>query len=266
MVSRPDKPLWIASRVVKATTKLTWPQKAIWLELHTLDQGEQGAFISARSLAARIGLSEPAVEKRRQELIGLGLLVAARGGRRTASWYVTLPDGCEPTTKELSVEQVGFLAARLDRAVAAARSARKPMSPGVVTMLHGRRGEKRSGMSPGAVTVSLPAPHANVTPRSGVSGAIVTPVSAAEGSNVTRGGDPEDSQTRISDFSPVRMNALTSEGECEREDRAIAHDGREDRDTASDWRVILDAPRARLRRPATAPLPISALLGAGPPR
>lgn len=113
---RPDRVPWSATHVVKASPYLPWGAKAVWLELQALDNGPEGAWISAKALGARLGLNEHTVKKHRTKLMDYGLLEMEIGlpRRRTSSWFPALPADCIPRNKKLTPESLEALAGLLD--------------------------------------------------------------------------------------------------------------------------------------------------------
>jgi hypothetical protein len=87
-----------------------------------LDGGEDGAWITATALGRRLGLDGRRVERVRQELIGVDLLLA-EGRTRRVHWFVRLPEGCYPESSSLRAtdEVVLRLAGNLDAHVRARR-------------------------------------------------------------------------------------------------------------------------------------------------
>lgn len=105
-----------AARVLKAVAHpaLSWLVKAVWLELYALHNGPEGAYIGATPLARRLGISREGVEKARRQLKALGLLWDLKvEGRRTSSWFPTLPASCLPTTHRPTDPEVLDCAGRL---------------------------------------------------------------------------------------------------------------------------------------------------------
>lgn len=134
---RPDKLPFQATRVVKASNLLGSGEKLVWLELYGLHLGPNGAWMSGGRLGARIGLAENTVKKYRQNLVEGGLLKTHRvPGRRTSSWFTTLPQGCVPGATRPTDKAVQQYADRLDGILAQAgvfssggRSSERTTSP-----------------------------------------------------------------------------------------------------------------------------------------
>jgi hypothetical protein len=111
---RPPKLPFAATRVLKASGLLSPGAKLVWLEDSALDQGPEGAWISATHLAQRLGLSKDAVERYRRGLHTLGVYhVIRRQGARSDGWRPTLPPECLPPLRP-TPDQVLACAARLD--------------------------------------------------------------------------------------------------------------------------------------------------------
>jgi len=111
---RPPRLPFAASRVIRGSS-LEPGVKLTWLECQTFDRGEAGAYISAASLARRLGVSQVTIERHRAALKASGLLqVESRGNGRTASWYCTLPAGCVPSPRP-EEQEVARLVAKLNR-------------------------------------------------------------------------------------------------------------------------------------------------------
>src|SRR4051812_26584539 len=93
-----DLPIkWAGARVVKASRDLTWPEKAVWLEVHGLaDKSQDRCYLSAARLGQRLGLSGETVEKARRLLQRAGLLRSAPRPGRESSWWPVLPPNCYP--------------------------------------------------------------------------------------------------------------------------------------------------------------------------
>lgn len=101
------------TRVVKAS-QLGDEEKLVWLEHFIFDRGEAGAYISAASVAIRLGKSARTIERLRRELKGKGLLrTESRGPGLTASWFCVLPAECIPSRVPKD-DDVSRLAARLN--------------------------------------------------------------------------------------------------------------------------------------------------------
>lgn len=115
MHERPPKLSFSATRVLKASRVLAWGAKAVWLEDHALDQGPEGAWISAANLGARLGLAKESVERHRRSLLKLGLYhVVRRPGARADGWVPTLPAICIPPLRP-TVDHIMTGAAHLDQ-------------------------------------------------------------------------------------------------------------------------------------------------------
>ena len=248
-MSRPPKPSFGAFRVVKASTVLTDKQKMVWMELYALDQGDEvGCFIGATGLAERLGRSVASVEKRRRELVALGLLATeTKPGRRTASWYVVVPTPCVPASDKPAPGDITMLRDRLD-AVLSGRVQKKEMAPDLVAGFHGKRQEVAPPTEPvtetPAVDTGTPADgltgtpvvrvaFGNGTPAGAVLESNGTPVNTGKVPTGAAGGAPEESQTRISNLTEVRKNPPSSEVGAETEVGGIARDGGEDGATAA---------------------------------
>lgn len=94
---RPDHLQYSAFRVVKASRELSSGAKLVWGEIHGLDKGPEGCYMGAGRLADRLGMGRDNVEEHRRDLESLGLLTSrSHPGRRTKSWYPTLPPDCIP--------------------------------------------------------------------------------------------------------------------------------------------------------------------------
>ena len=115
------RPSWSAARVVKASEELTWPEKAVWLEIHGLADDErcpERCYMSAQRLGKRIGLGTRHVEKTRSLLKRAGLLASARQqDTRSETWWPTMPPGCTPSSRKPTDEEVFGLAALLNDVV-----------------------------------------------------------------------------------------------------------------------------------------------------
>ena len=110
--------------MVKAAECLNAGQKLVWLELLELDQGgEEGAWLGAGGLAERLGFAaRESIEQHRRDLCDLGLLASRQAsGRRTASWYPTLPPECIPAggRSRPEVDAIMRCARALDRHILA---------------------------------------------------------------------------------------------------------------------------------------------------
>lgn len=114
MDERASKLPFSATRVVKASRVLSWGAKAVWLEDWALDQGPEGAWISAANLAARLGMSKDNVEQQRRRLRDWGLYhVVRREGARSDGWCPQLPVLCIPSTRP-TPDQIMTCATHLD--------------------------------------------------------------------------------------------------------------------------------------------------------
>lgn len=81
-----------ARRTIKGSTVLTLSEKFVWLEDHSLDQGEgEGAYISSAALAERLGMGRRSVDRARARLATLGLHVRGRRKKGGRCWFSTLP-------------------------------------------------------------------------------------------------------------------------------------------------------------------------------
>src|SRR6266542_6747762 len=115
MDERPAKLPFAATRVVKASRLLSAGQKLVWLEDWTLDQGPEGAWISATNLATRLGMSKDNVERHRRRLCELGLYhVVRRRGARSDGWSAMFPPLCLPAARP-GVKGIMTSAAQLDQ-------------------------------------------------------------------------------------------------------------------------------------------------------
>jgi len=167
-----DRPPHVAIRsgapIVKASRALGSGQKLVWLELLELDQGGlAGAWLGADGLAARVGLGREAVEQHRRELSALGLLESHQEpGRRTASWYPTLPPECVAAggARRPDVDEVATLARALDAHITARRTgvggyaSDSEQSAHAATPFPDAR-PRRTGVAPYAGAGSQPAQH-----------------------------------------------------------------------------------------------------------
>jgi hypothetical protein len=117
-----SKPPFQATRVLRASLELTPAMKMVWLELYWLDNGPEGAYIGAEPLAHRVGQGRDNVEKIRRELAALGLLDTRKGrGRRTASWWPTMPAQFIPHETRPQDREVFQAAQELDEYLKARR-------------------------------------------------------------------------------------------------------------------------------------------------
>jgi len=103
-----------ASRIIKASRALDAMEKLVWLEDQIFDRGPDGAYISAGTLAQRLGCSRETIERARRTLKALELHGSVQRQRgETASWFCTMPADCIPAIKP-AIDDVIRLAARLD--------------------------------------------------------------------------------------------------------------------------------------------------------
>ncbi len=154
-MSRPDRlPRW-SVHVIKASRRLTLGLKMVWLEDFYLDQGPEGAWVSASNLAQRLGIGTETVEKYRRALSRLGLHESApRPGGRTMSWFATLPSACVPPP-HASVTECITLAGRLDATIDAITGDRPAAN---TPRTAPQQPVPESGMQPPSDNVGIPDP------------------------------------------------------------------------------------------------------------
>lgn len=109
MSERPAKLPLPAQLVVWGAEGVTMTEKAVWYHTWFLDQGrEDGCYIGARSMAARLGVRERTIEDARARLRRLGLLASwTRPEGREHGYRARLPLGfaVPRTFKEATPEQ-----------------------------------------------------------------------------------------------------------------------------------------------------------------
>ncbi len=104
-----------ACRVFDASTKLKPIDKLILSHITRLDN-DQGAFISQRNLAKRVGTARATVQRCMDRLQDLGLLKAGyTEDRRTKTWYVQIPSECLSSSHKDA--QIFECATRLDASI-----------------------------------------------------------------------------------------------------------------------------------------------------
>lgn len=109
------KPPWWAAAIVRATSSkiLGDLEKLVACEILGLMNDEMGCFLGGTLLAQRLGSSLVRIERSRVELQGSGILrKQEHKGRRTASWFLELPEQLLPGAKP-SAEEISALGIRL---------------------------------------------------------------------------------------------------------------------------------------------------------
>ena len=118
MTDRPSKLSLPAQLVVWGSKRLTPTEKILWYHHWFLDQGrEDGCYISARSLATRLGLSQSTIEDGRKRLRALGLLTSwCRREGREYGFRSTLPFTAPKTFAEVTDEWIAALDLYIEKA------------------------------------------------------------------------------------------------------------------------------------------------------
>jgi hypothetical protein len=120
----PTKPPFSVTRVIRAVPLAALGDfpKLLICEVFSLWNGPEGCFMGAGPMAKRLGCSVERVEEARRALQKDGLLSSLRqDGRRTASWYVTVPADCVPLASRPTDADVSESAKRLGNRLSAAR-------------------------------------------------------------------------------------------------------------------------------------------------
>lgn len=104
--------------------------KLLWLESWELWMDAEACYVSAASMAQRLGCSLERVEKARVLLLSVELLRrTVKPGRRSHSWLAVVPDAFEPkglTPKASEIQEAG---ARLGSYLKQRRTAHTPLTP-----------------------------------------------------------------------------------------------------------------------------------------
>jgi hypothetical protein len=83
----------LASRILPPGVKL------VWCRDYWLDQGPDGAFMSAQRLANQLGMPVATVDTYRRFLVHAGLHVRGDRRDRIRPWFPVLPEGCHPSLR-----------------------------------------------------------------------------------------------------------------------------------------------------------------------
>ena len=102
------------ARVLKASRRLPWGYKAVWLEDYRFDKGA-GSWVSPAAMAELTGMSPETVMSYRERMLRWGLYTRVPRGRGLPdAWRPTLPAGLRPTTERVGREDLVTLARALD--------------------------------------------------------------------------------------------------------------------------------------------------------
>lgn len=115
-MERPLRQPFTATYVVKASRALSAGEKLVWLELHQLDRGPDGCWLTPAQLGERLGLSAATVESYRARLSHLGLACCVKrpDAVNRFGWIALLPTSCAPHTARIAGPQAQQLAHVLD--------------------------------------------------------------------------------------------------------------------------------------------------------
>jgi len=126
MSERREKLRFGATFVVWAARMLTLGEKVVWYHHWALDRSRPGqsngdhCYMSAASMAERLGLSPYTVEEYRSHLVHMGLMESfRRQGATNRGWVALLPDRCHPRTEEVAGPEGVRLAGALDEHIGA---------------------------------------------------------------------------------------------------------------------------------------------------
>lgn len=102
------------ARVLKASKRLPWGYKAVWLEDYRLDNGS-GSSASPAGMSELLGMSAETVTSYRERMQRWGLYRRIPRGRGLPdAWRPIIPERCHPAGDKVGREELVTLGGRLD--------------------------------------------------------------------------------------------------------------------------------------------------------
>lgn len=206
--SRPYGP----ARVFKASRRLPWGYKAVWLEDYRFDQG-QGSYVSPQALAELTGLTAETVTSYRERLLRWKLYERVPRGRGLPhAWRPVLPAHCLPAKEKVARTELVTLAARLD-ATLPRRAADKGRPD------HGP--PPQPDLSPAFAADQRPVHRPDASPETGGVGGAVLPSTSLSEAQLHPAVADREQQDGVGASAPERQDGDVSDSEMVERRKAV---------------------------------------------